>query len=84
MSGLAWMDHAACKEVDDDLFHPIGDTGPCEQQITQAKAVCRRCPVTAQCLAYGGTYPGIYGGLTDRERRNLARQQRRRHAEQVA
>ena len=35
---------AACRDVDPELFFPIGDTGPALLQIDEAKQVCRRCP----------------------------------------
>ncbi len=41
-----------------------------------AKAVCKTCPVLAQCLAEAldsRTDSGVWGGMTERERRALLR-----------
>ena len=46
---MDWRHHAACREVDPELFFPIGNTGPALFQIEEAKAVCRRCPVVESC-----------------------------------
>ena len=43
----------------------------------QAKIVCQRCPVIAECLADAldnRTEFGVWGGMTERERRQLLRQ----------
>jgi WhiB family redox-sensing transcriptional regulator len=66
-----WKADAACATADPELFfHPDGreDT---DGREAKAKAVCRRCPVTAACLAYAETtreFYGIWGGLTETER----------------
>jgi WhiB family redox-sensing transcriptional regulator len=49
-------------------------------QIEQAKAVCRRCPVIQQCLAWAlesGQDAGVWGGLSEDERRALKRRNAR-------
>jgi WhiB family redox-sensing transcriptional regulator len=66
----AWQDLAACTETDPDSFFPeLGEpTGP-------AKRICRGCEVTAQCLQYALDNHerfGVWGGLSERERRRLA------------
>jgi WhiB family transcriptional regulator, redox-sensing transcriptional regulator len=41
-----------------------------------AKQVCRGCPVRTECLVYAMETPvdhGVWGGLTERERRRLRR-----------
>lgn len=72
-----WRELAACRDEDPELFFPIG-TGPAAQaQVELAKAVCRRCPVLEQCLTYAlssGQDAGIWGGLTEDERRALRRE----------
>jgi WhiB family transcriptional regulator, redox-sensing transcriptional regulator len=75
-----WRDCAACRDEDPELFFPIGTTGSALRQIEQAKAVCRRCPVVQQCLAWAltsGQDAGIWGGLTPEERRELRRREAR-------
>jgi WhiB family redox-sensing transcriptional regulator len=45
-------------------------------QLEQAKAVCRRCPVTDECLSWAlesGQDAGIWGGMGEDERRALKR-----------
>lgn len=64
-----WMAQAVCAQVDPKLFYP-------EQggSTRQAKAVCARCPVQAECLAYAlaqGERYGIWGGLGSHTRRKL-------------
>jgi WhiB family redox-sensing transcriptional regulator len=69
---MDWRHRAACKSEDPELFFPVGDTGPALLQIAEAKAVCRRCPVQAQCLNWAltsGQDAGVWGGLSETERR---------------
>ena len=66
-----WRDLALCAETDPEIFFPEkgGST-------KEAKLVCRRCPVRAECLEYAlqiGDRFGIYGGLSPQERRRLRR-----------
>lgn len=68
---------AACRDEPPDLMFPVGDDGPALAQTRQAKTVCTRCPVTAQCLEWAlehGQDVGIWGGLTSDERRALKQQ----------
>jgi WhiB family redox-sensing transcriptional regulator len=51
-------------------------TGPAVDQIEKAKAVCARCTVTEICLQYAletGQDSGVWGGLSEDERRALKR-----------
>lgn len=71
-----WRAHAACARIDPDLWFSPGAI-----EHKQAKRVCRDCDVRAQCLAYAMEKPvdhGIWGGLTERERRRIRRQARGR------
>jgi WhiB family transcriptional regulator, redox-sensing transcriptional regulator len=77
----AWRDRAACLEEDPERFFPIGTAGPALERIAEAKAVCRSCKVVAQCLAYAlETHQdyGVWGGLSEDERRALRRSRQRR------
>ena len=70
-----WWESAACRSVEADLFFPISAKGRSELDAGRAKAVCQRCPVCSQCLDYAlatGQSYGIWGGLTEDERRLLA------------
>ncbi|MGH8901564.1 MAG: WhiB family transcriptional regulator [Egibacteraceae bacterium] len=75
-----WRTEAACLDEDPELFFPSGTTGSALDQVERAKAVCRRCPVAAQCLAWAlGTnqQDGVWGGRSEDERRTLRRTQLR-------
>lgn len=68
-----WMRRAGCRDVDTELFFPAGSSGPAVPQIAKAKAVCTPCPVRAECLSWAlstGQDDGIWGGMTDQERRS--------------
>ncbi|TDD62930.1 WhiB family transcriptional regulator [Kribbella antibiotica] len=69
-----WILEAACRGEDPELFFPIGTTGPSLRQTEAAKRVCHRCAARADCLDWAletGQDAGIWGGLTDTERRQL-------------
>ena len=46
---MDWRHRAACRDEDPELFFPVGNSGPALLQISEAKAVCRRCPVASSC-----------------------------------
>jgi WhiB family transcriptional regulator, redox-sensing transcriptional regulator len=73
---MNWTDDAACRDYDTELFFPVGTSGPALRQAERAKAICRRCPVRAACLAWALGHPleaefGIWGGQDEDERRAL-------------
>jgi len=73
---MDWRHRALCRDEDPELFFPIGNTGPAIVQLEQAKLVCRRCPVTEECLSWAlesGQDAGIWGGMGEDERRALKR-----------
>ena len=70
----SWQASANCLGVDPDLFFPVGTTGPAIEQIENAKAVCMECEARQPCLEFALTNDerfGIWGGLSERERRRL-------------
>jgi WhiB family transcriptional regulator, redox-sensing transcriptional regulator len=70
---LAWADFGGCTSADPDLFFP--ESGA---DTSYARSICRSCPVRRQCLDYAlesGQKHGIWGGMTESQRRRL-----RRHA----
>ncbi|MFF8844238.1 WhiB family transcriptional regulator [Streptomyces sp. NPDC015127] len=78
---LNWREYAECRNEDPDLFFPVGTGGPALVQAEAAKQVCARCPVREQCLAWAlenGQATGVWGGLSEDERRSLTRRSRRR------
>jgi WhiB family redox-sensing transcriptional regulator len=73
---MDWRHVAACREVDPELFFPIGNSGPALLQIEEAKQVCRRCAVIEECLRWAidtGQDAGVWGGMSEDERRALKR-----------
>jgi WhiB family redox-sensing transcriptional regulator len=67
-----WQERANCLGVDPDLFFPERGAS-----TREAKAVCRGCEVRGECLEYAlahGEKFGIWGGLSERERRRVRRQ----------
>jgi WhiB family redox-sensing transcriptional regulator len=76
VAAMDWRHHAVCRDEDPELFFPIGTSGPALLQVEQAKAVCRRCPVTDECLQWAldsGQDAGVWGGMSEEERRALKR-----------
>lgn len=71
-----WRAEANCAGVDPDLFYPErgGSKALQARQIEQAKQVCAGCSVRMQCLVdalEGQEAFGIWGGLSERERREF-------------
>jgi WhiB family redox-sensing transcriptional regulator len=67
----SWHDQANCLGVDPDLFFPERGAS-----TREAKEVCRGCVVREDCLEYAltnGEKFGIWGGMSERERRRLRR-----------
>ena len=67
-----WRDYANCLGVDPDLFFPERGAS-----TREAKEVCRGCVVREECLEYAlsnGEKFGIWGGMSERERRRIRRQ----------
>ncbi|MFC5290975.1 WhiB family transcriptional regulator [Actinokineospora guangxiensis] len=80
---MDWRHRAACRDEDPELFFPVGTSGPALSQVAEAKAVCTRCPVTASCLAWAldsGQDAGVWGGMSEDERRALKRRNARTRA----
>lgn len=68
---LAWQMRALCSQTDPEAFFPEkgGST-------REAKTICAECEVRAECLEYALANDerfGIWGGLSERERRRLRR-----------
>ncbi|GAB2982937.1 hypothetical protein GCM10027282_22320 [Frigoribacterium salinisoli] len=66
---LAWQVDSLCAQTDPEAFFPEkgGST-------RDAKKICASCDVRAQCLEYALRNDerfGIWGGLSERERRKL-------------
>ena len=71
-----WASQASCSGQDPDALFVRG------KAQHDAKAVCKTCPVLAQCLAEAldnRTEFGVWGGMTERERRALLRKRPGHH-----
>jgi WhiB family redox-sensing transcriptional regulator len=82
-----WVYQARCKDEDPELFFPIGNTGPAAAQIDMAKGVCCKCEVRDECLEWAmstGQDAGVWGGLSEDERRALRRARRRSELSRLA
>ncbi|WP_029138744.1 WhiB family transcriptional regulator [Nakamurella lactea] len=80
---MDWRHRAICRDEDPELFFPIGNSGPALLQIAEAKAVCERCPVISECLSWAlesGQDAGVWGGMSEDERRALKRRRARARA----
>ncbi len=67
---VPWMEDAACKGTDTDLFFPEGPGS----HPSEARAICARCPVREQCLTFALDWNithGVWGGLAPKQRRPL-------------
>ncbi len=71
----SWSARAACHGLDPRMFFPAEDEDP-----GAAKAICHRCAVREPCLEYAlgeREREGVWGGCTERERRQIIRRRRR-------
>lgn len=78
-TSLAWQADALCAQVDPEAFFPEkgGST-------RDAKKICASCTVKETCLEYAlanDERTGIWGGLSERERRTLVPRTGPRNAE---
>ncbi|UOQ56460.1 WhiB family transcriptional regulator [Leucobacter allii] len=69
---LGWQTDALCAQTDPEAFFPEkgGST-------REAKRICESCEVRSECLEYALENDerfGIWGGLSERERRKLRRE----------
>lgn len=66
-----WWDRGLCSQTDPDAFFP--EKG---RPTRDAKRICNRCEVKAECLEYALARKerfGIWGGLSERQRKTLLR-----------
>jgi WhiB family transcriptional regulator, redox-sensing transcriptional regulator len=80
---MDWRHKAVCRDEDPELFFPVGNSGPALAQIADAKIVCNRCPVTTECVSWAlesGQDAGVWGGMSEDERRALKRRNARTKA----
>jgi len=66
-----WASFASCRDHPGMTFFP-----QTKAEEAAAQAICSACPVREQCLEHALTMNeryGVWGGLTEKERRRLAR-----------
>lgn len=63
-----WATRGHCIGSDPAVFFP--ERG---ESTSEAKRICRECPVQPECFDWGMAHEkhGIWGGLSERERRRL-------------
>ena len=77
MNATTWRKRAACRGIDVEIFYPGSED---EADAAEAKAVCADCPVRQTCLEHTLAHrerEGVWGGMTERERRRIVRQRRK-------
>lgn len=68
-----WQINAACRGLGPSLFYATDKAD--RTTSSQAKQICHTCPVSVECLQANRQLPeeqsryGVWGGLTDDERR---------------
>jgi WhiB family redox-sensing transcriptional regulator len=71
----SWKDQANCRGIDPELFFPARGEPTVEQ-----RRVCAGCVVREECLQYAldnAEKFGIWGGMSERQRRSLRRKRPR-------
>ena len=72
-----WRAIGLCKGSDTMVFYPPSDD---DSLAEEAKTICSMCAVKKPCLEFAlntREKHGVWGGLTERERRRVLRQRRR-------
>lgn len=70
-----WRNRGACNGLDPAVFFPDS-----EENAEEAKSICSECVVRLSCLEHALVVrerDGVWGGLTEKERRRMIRQRRR-------
>jgi len=73
----SWRQMARCRGVDPEVFYPVSDD---DDAADEAKSICALCPVREPCLEFALSTReknGVWGGLTERERRRVLRRRRK-------
>jgi WhiB family transcriptional regulator, redox-sensing transcriptional regulator len=80
--GWGWQEQAACRGRDLSLFFaPDSERPPARaRREAEARKICARCPVRAECLSHALAVPeayGVWGGMSEEERAAERRRRRR-------
>jgi WhiB family transcriptional regulator, redox-sensing transcriptional regulator len=76
VTASGWPSLGACRDSDPELFFPAARSVTAFVQLTLAKNVCARCPVSGECLRFAlatGQEYGVWGGTSEEERRQMRR-----------
>jgi WhiB family transcriptional regulator, redox-sensing transcriptional regulator len=76
VSNPEWQLRAACRSTTLEIFYSTE-----HEDIRQAIAMCRRCPVRRSCLEAAvdrAEWFGVWGATTERERRRMIRDRQER------
>jgi WhiB family redox-sensing transcriptional regulator len=77
VSSTTWRSRSACEGLDPDIFYPASED---DAASAPAKSICETCPVKEPCLEHAlnnREREGVWGGMTERERRRMVRQRRK-------
>lgn len=75
-----WMRHGVCRSDHVPRHDPAIWFPGRGASLRDARELCGSCPVRAECREYALTLPehhGVWGGLSERERRRIRRERRR-------
>jgi len=78
LMGKDWRSAGLCRGSDPLIFYPPSEDD--DSLAEEAKTICGMCAVRKPCLEFALTTRekhGVWGGLTERERRRVLRQRRR-------
>ncbi|MGA0863753.1 MAG: WhiB family transcriptional regulator [Ilumatobacteraceae bacterium] len=73
-SPTAWMQRGNCRNYPPATFFPSDGVG-----VDRARAICKGCPVTGECLEYALSERiehGVWGGCSERERRRILKRRK--------
>ena len=73
---MSWRDHAACQDIDTNMFFPVGLTGAAIDQTQRAKTICPAQPACLEFALRTNQDHGVWGAHTEEERRALRRARR--------
>lgn len=72
---MDWMTEAACKGSSEIFYADSTDKKENAKKESQAKLLCKKCPVSAECLLFAienNESFGIWGSFSSKERNMLA------------
>lgn len=71
---------ALCSDLPTEIWFPVEEDEDYEEKIIYAKEVCAACPVLVECQTHAikNEEFGIWGGMTEKERRSTRRRRSNR------